>query len=171
MVFERHVGEQVVQVLDAPVPQMGYQLVDVLKIIDLTLHVLSEQVIEVPKINLLDRIPQRSALRWPQLAEQLVEVPTVKSQFFFQQYFVEQNVDIPVPGVRGSLDGGGPHGLPSGQGSRALRGAESRVGGTLVLVGPRFLARLRLLLVRLLMVWLRLLVRLVRTGFNSFSSS
>ena len=34
-----------------------------------------EQVVEVPKLS-QDRIPQRSAVRRPQKAEQLVEVPT-----------------------------------------------------------------------------------------------
>ena len=66
-----------VPILDAPVPQMVDQLVDVLKIIERSLPVVAEQVIEVPKIILQDRIPQRTALRWPQLVEQLVEVPTV----------------------------------------------------------------------------------------------
>ena len=53
-----------------------------------------------------------AALRAPraQLAEQLVEVPTVVSQSFLQQHVVEQNVDISVPGARGLLDGGGLQG-------------------------------------------------------------
>ena len=62
-----------VQVLDAPVPQMGTQVVDIMQKIDAPS--LDEQVIAVPKIS-LDRIPQRSALRRTQKAEQLVEVPT-----------------------------------------------------------------------------------------------
>ena len=44
----------------------------VLKIFD---NSLAEQVIEAPKITLQDRVPHRAALRLPQLAEQLVEVP------------------------------------------------------------------------------------------------
>ena len=78
------------------------QLADVLMFFDTSLLVVAEQVIKEPKISLQGAIPQRSVLRWPQLAEQLVEVPTV---FFF----VEQTVDIPVhEGVkraRGDLHG------------------------------------------------------------------
>ena len=89
----RHTVEQMadvapmVQILDAPVPQMVDQLVDVLKLFD---NSVPEQVIDVPKIS-QDAIPQRTVLCEPQLAEQLVEVPTVP-------FFVEQTVDIPVPG-------------------------------------------------------------------------
>ena len=43
----------------------------------------------------------RAALRVPQLAEQLVEVPTIISYSSLQRT-VEQHVDVPVPG------GGGP---------------------------------------------------------------
>ena len=88
----RHTVEQMadvapmVQILDAPVPQMVDQLVDVLKLFD---NSVPEQVIDVPKIS-QDAIPQRTVLCEPQLAEQLVEVPTVP-------FFVEQTVDIPVP--------------------------------------------------------------------------
>ena len=60
------------RVLDAPVPQMVEYLVDVLKIIDRSLP---EQVIEVPKLTLQDVVPHRAALREPQLAEKLAEVP------------------------------------------------------------------------------------------------
>ena len=57
--------------LDAPVPQMVDKLVDVLKLLDTAIP---EQVIAVPKIP-LDSIPHRAVFE-PQLAEQLVEVPT-----------------------------------------------------------------------------------------------
>ena len=72
---QRHFVEQLVEpvrevpVLDAPVPQMVDQLVDVLKIFN---RGLAEQVIEVPKVTLQDVVPQRAVLRVPQLAEQLV---------------------------------------------------------------------------------------------------
>ena len=66
-----------VQILDAPVPQLVEQLPDVLRFFDLLLPV-PEQVIEVPKI-LLDDVPVRAVLREPQLVEQLVEVPTTLS--------------------------------------------------------------------------------------------
>ena len=65
-----------VQILDAPVPQMVEHLVDVLKIFD---RGLAEQVIEVPKVTLQDVVPQRAVLRVPQLAEQLVDMPVPES--------------------------------------------------------------------------------------------
>ena len=66
-----------------------------------------EQVIDVLKIFLQDRIPQHTVLRSAQMAEQLVEVPTAP-------FFVEKTVDIPVP-----CGGGGgrlaiPQDFPSG---------------------------------------------------------
>ena len=64
-----------VQILDVPVAQMGEQLVDVLQFFD-ALILVAEQVIEVPKI-IIERIPPRTSVREPQLAEQLVEVPTI----------------------------------------------------------------------------------------------
>ena len=48
-----------------------------------------EQVLEVPKI-ILDQVSKSSSLQDPQLAEQLVEVPTIR-------YFLKQTVGIPVP--------------------------------------------------------------------------
>ena len=84
---QRHTVEQIVDsapglpTLDAPVPLMVEQLVEVL------------QVIDVPKI-ILEDIPPRISVREPQLAEQLVEVPTIL-------YFLKQTVDIPVPRGRG----------------------------------------------------------------------
>ena len=48
----------------------------VLKIFD---NLLAEQVIEAPKITLQDRVPHRAALRLPQLAEKLVEVPVTSA--------------------------------------------------------------------------------------------
>ena len=63
-----------VQILDAPVPQTGDQLPDILSFFGAFLPD-PEQVIEVPKI-LLDDVPMRAAERDTQLGEQLVEVPT-----------------------------------------------------------------------------------------------
>ena len=54
------------------VPQMGDQVVEVLGKFDVPSV---EQVIGVPMVS-FDRVPQRSAVRRPQKAEQLVEVPT-----------------------------------------------------------------------------------------------
>ena len=74
------------------------QLVNVLMIIDRSQPVAAEQITEVPKIVLQDSIPPRTVLRSAQMAEQLVEVPTVA-------FFVEQTVDIPVQGGGADLRG------------------------------------------------------------------
>ena len=64
--------------------------------------VLLELVFDVPKITK----DSSSSVWWiaiivfPQLAEQLVEVPTVVSHSSLQQQFAEQNVVIPVPSAR-----------------------------------------------------------------------
>ena len=77
---QRHTTEQMVefapmvQILDAPVLQTVEQLADILKLMDTQSPV--EQVIDVPKI-VLDLVSQRSSLRAPQLAEQLVDVPVL----------------------------------------------------------------------------------------------
>ena len=95
---QRHTEEQIgdsvpfLPSLDAPVPQTVEQLPDILRFFD-TLMPDPEQVIDVPKIFLED-IPMRTLVREPQLAEQLVEVPTIL-------YFLKQIVDIPVPRGRG----------------------------------------------------------------------
>ena len=74
---------------------------------------MAEQLVEVPLVS-----PSSCVLNAlvPQMG---VEVPNVVSQPEFQQHSVEQNVDIPVPGARGLLDGGGLQGFPSGQRSTA----------------------------------------------------
>ena len=82
------------QILDVPVPQMVEQLPDVLRFFA-TLLPVPEQVIEVSKI-LLDDVRERTAVRVTQLAEQLVEVPTIVSYSSLQRT-MEQHVDIPVP--------------------------------------------------------------------------
>ena len=86
---------------------------------------ISEQVIEVPKI-LIDELPARTLVREPQLAEQLVEVPTIIS-FSSLQRIVEQNVDVPVPrgGVRG-LQGFPPPGQSSTTSSFSLERSSER---------------------------------------------
>ena len=116
---QRHsgIGYELVQALDAPVPQTVEQLPDVLQFFD-TLTTDPEQVIEVPKI-LPEDVPVRAVLRDPQLAEQLVEVPTIVS-YSWLQLRLEQNVDIPVPG-RGGRFAGLQSFLP-GQSSTALLG-------------------------------------------------
>ena len=103
-----------VQILDVPVPQLGEELVDFMQKLD---TLTPEQFIEVPQLS-HDSIPQRSALRRPQMAEQLVEVPTVLSYALLQQHAAEQIIDIPVPGSGGG-GGGGLQGFSSGQNSTA----------------------------------------------------
>ena len=106
----RHAVDQIVDVpglptLDGPVPLMVEQLVDVLQLLD-ALILVAEQVIGVPKI-FIERIPPRTSVREPQLAEQLLEVPTIVS-FSSLQRIMEQTVDIPAPrgrGRRGGLQG------------------------------------------------------------------
>ena len=122
------IGYKLVQALDAPVLQMVEQLPDVHHFFATCLPVVAEQVIDVPKI-ILENIPSRRLCRDTQLAEQLVEVPTIVSYSLLQRT-MEHNVDIPVPG------GGGRRGRKRrtrlwpklerrpGQGSPAFCGAE-----------------------------------------------
>ena len=96
----RHTVDQIVDAvpglptLDGPVPFMVEQLVDVLQVFD-ALILVAEQVVDVPKI-FIERIPPRTSVREPQLADQLVEVQTIVS-FSSLQRIMEQTVDIPVP--------------------------------------------------------------------------
>ena len=77
---QRHTVDQIddavpaLPTLDGPVPLM---VVDVLQLFH-ALNPVAEQVIDVPKI-FIERIPPRTSVREPQLAEQLVEVPTIIS--------------------------------------------------------------------------------------------
>ena len=130
----RHVLEDLgsvcpfVQILDLPVPHRMDHLAELWNLEDDVLDAgrlldrpVSELVIEVPKIS-LDVIPLRALVPEPQLAEQLVEVPTIVS-FSSLQRIMEQTVDIPVP-----QGGGGRVGVRSlqgfpGQSSTAYCGA------------------------------------------------
>ena len=88
-------AEPMVQVLDTPVPQMVEQLLEVLRRLDIEVPA---QVIEVPKIS-QDSIRERLVdcdLRHPQMAEQLMDVPTVLSLALLQQQYAEQTVDNPA---------------------------------------------------------------------------
>ena len=116
-----------VQVLDAPVPQMVDQLPDVVRFFDLLLPV-PEQVIEVPKI-LLDDVPMRTAVRDTQLAEQLVEVPTIVS-WSLLQLIAKQNVDMPVPGRGGGISS--LQGFLPRQSSTGLDGSLERISERIV---------------------------------------
>ena len=125
---QRHTSEQVVetfvpvQVLDAPVPQMGVvQVAEFMQQFDVL--VVAEQVIDVPRIS-LDRTQQRlgDCLRQPQTAEQLVEVPTIISYSSLQRS-VEQNIEIPVSQRRRRRSGGLHSSLP-GTGFNSVFGAD-----------------------------------------------
>ena len=135
----------VVQILDIPVPQKVERVVDFLVLLDTQTPV--EQVIAVPKIS-NDSIQPRLVdcdLRRPQMAEQLVEVPTVLSYASLQQQTAEQIIDIPVPrrrrGQGGLQDflpeqssfafGGADHRIDShpGQSSTSFSGAQHEVQG------------------------------------------
>ena len=111
-----------VQILDAPVPQTVEQLPDVLQFFG-TLKTDPEQVIEVPKI-IPENVPMRAVLRDLQLAEQLVEVPTIVSHSWLQLR-MEQNVDIPVPGRGGRISG--LQGFLPRQSSTALLSSGERI--------------------------------------------
>ena len=71
----------------------------------------------------------RAVLRDPQLAEQLVEEPTIVS-YSWLQLRLKQNVDIPVPG-RGRRSSGLQGFLP-GQGSTALLSSGERISERIV---------------------------------------
>ena len=83
---------------------MGEQLVDVLRCFD-SLFLIAEQVVVVPQIFVHD-MPPRTSVREPQLAQQLVEVPTIL--YFLKLPISEQIVDFPVPGGVGRLTGLAP---------------------------------------------------------------
>ena len=109
---------------DDPVPQTVEQLPDVLRFFD-RFATVPEQVIAVPKIHTED-VPMRAVLRATQLAEQLVEVPTIVSfaslsllqaLLEYRQRTVEQKVDIPAVGGIGT--GGGSSGFLPGQSTSA----------------------------------------------------
>ena len=103
-----------VQILDLPVPQTVENVTDALRILD---QPMAKQVIEVPKIS-CSPCPSRSCIREPQVAEQLVQVPTIVS-FSSLQRIAEQNVDIPGPHRAGRI--AGLQGFLPGQSSTALQ--------------------------------------------------
>ena len=103
-----------VQILDLPVPQMVENDTDtLLRILDFPI---AEQVIEVPKIS-CSPCPSRSRVPEPQLAEHLVEVPTVLTPTRIAVQIAEQIVGIPVPHGR-------VQGLLPGQSSTAVSAAK-----------------------------------------------
>ena len=115
---QRHIVEDLgelaplVQTLDLPVPQMEDQFVDILNLVDqmealrLLDRPIAEQVIAVPSVS-CSSCPLRSCVPEPQLADQLVEVPTVLTPTRIALQIAEQIVATPVPHgrVHGSLPG------------------------------------------------------------------
>ena len=96
---ERHagIGYEIVQNFDVPVPQMVEQFPNIVEFFA-ALSPVPEQVI------LPHDVPPRRLCRDTQLAEQLVEMPTIL--FFLKQRIPEQIVDNPVPhGGRGASEG------------------------------------------------------------------
>ena len=79
----------------------------------------------MPKISSSRQSRKRRVRFAEQLAEQLVEVPTIVS-YSSSRGIVEQNVDIPVPHGRGRGRGG--LGLHPGQSSTAFSGVDHRSG-------------------------------------------
>ena len=136
---ERHVVEHMVetclfvQILDAPVPQLGNQVLELLQKIVSSSSVEPVQVIEVPKI-FLDRVPQRIVERRPpQTAEQLVEVPTDLGYVLAvvaKMFFSEQEIRWIIAEMQGQ-GGGARGGLP---GSRT--GQSSTASGFRVVDNP-----------------------------------
>ena len=125
---QRHTVDQVIAapMLDVLVLQMEEQLL--LKVFRPHDRPVPEQVVEVPKI-LLDDVPVRTAVRDTQLAEQLVEVPTIKSLSSLQR-IMEQHVAIPVPD-RGGRNAG-LQGFPPEQSSTATLSSEERISERIV---------------------------------------
>ena len=104
----RRIVEQIVDavplvpLLDNPVPQVVEQLPNLVQFFA-ALSPVPEQVIAVPRI-LPHEVPPRRLCRDTQLAEQLVEVPTIL--YFLKQRIPEQIDDNPVPhGGRGASGG------------------------------------------------------------------
>ena len=132
-----------VQILDALVPLMGDQVVDLLQKIVTASLVEPVQVIAVPKL-FLGCTPQRSAVRRTQMAEQLMDVPTEPGYALAviatkalgcraAAALAEQIVDNPV--LHGGGGRGGPQSFLLGHDSTTFCGADrvenpvSRSGG------------------------------------------
>ena len=102
-----------VQILDAPVPLGGNQLVVAFRHFDVHFAV---QAVEVPKISTSPRRSRRRRFPLVQTAEQLVEVPAIVSHSSLHG-LVEQNVDM--PDLHGRGGGASLQGLRPGQSSVA----------------------------------------------------
>ena len=102
---QRHIMEDLgelaplVQILDLPVPQTVDIVTDILRLLD---RPFVEQVIAVPTVS-CSSCPLRSCVPEPQLADQLVEVPTVLTPTCIASLTAEQIVDNPVDDDYGLL--------------------------------------------------------------------
>ena len=106
-----------VQILDAPVPQMVDHVAEALRLLD---RPVVEQVITVPTVS-CSSCPSRSRVPEPQSADQLVEVPTVLTPTRIALQIAERIVDTPVPRDRGEQR---LQGLLPVQGSTSVSSAE-----------------------------------------------
>ena len=115
--MERHDGiaYELVQALDAPVLQTVEQLPNAVQFFATHRPVVAEPVIAVPKIVLHD-VPTRRLCRDTQLAEQLVEVPTIIS---IASLFLQRLMELATPVPGGGGRNAGLHGLLHGQSSTA----------------------------------------------------
>ena len=125
--------------LDDPAPQMVEQLPDIMHFFD-ALTPDPEQVIEVPKI-IQHTVLQRSSLQEPQLAEQLVEVPTpcfrsCRSRFFCGCGWVWLVGDLLTRGGLLVEDGHLPHPVDLPTGDRQARAAAATVADVAVVDVP-----------------------------------
>ena len=123
------IGYEIVQNLDVLVPQTVEQLPNIVQFFAAHLLVVVEPVIEVPKILPHD-VPPRRLCRDTQLAEQLVEVPTIVS-YSLLQLIMEQNADSPVPLGRGGRHAG-LQGSPPEQSSTAALSSAERISERIV---------------------------------------
>ena len=112
-----------VQILDLPVPQMVDYVADALRILD---RPIAEQVFEVPQFS-CSSCPSRSLIPEPQVAEQLMEVPTVLSLL----RIAEQIVGTPVPLGRGGRISGFQGSLP-GQSATSTHSSGKRISERIV---------------------------------------
>ena len=128
--MERHDGiaYELVQALDAPVLQMVEQLPNVVQFFATHLPVVAEPVIAVPKIVPHD-VPTRRLCRDTQLAEQLVEVPTIIS---VASLFLQRLVELAIPVLGGGGRNAGLQGILPGQSSTSTHSSEERISERIV---------------------------------------
>ena len=100
-----------VQILDDLEPLEVEQLADIVRILDVSSNFL--QAINIRKIS-QDSIPQRAALRAPQLVEQLVDVLLPQVVTLARGKDAAGKSLVPAQGAGRSTGGSRAHGTPSG---------------------------------------------------------